>query len=372
MTNTLGLILSESNLYLNSLTEKRSISALPISGRYRLIDFTLSNLVNSGVTNVGIILKYKYSSLMDHLGSGREWDLSRKSGGLYILPPYAMGNPQSFTEGNIDMVGSAESYLRRSKEDYVVLSEGNIVSNMNLDKLKDFHIENNADVTLVYYEDTQLDNRTLSNNTILEIDERNKVTGIEVKPLRPKSKNIFMSIAFIGKDFLKYSIDEAVSRGDHDIVRDILIRNLSNLNIFAYKFDGYVGCVNSIRSYYDVSMDMLDEGIRNEIFNPKRPVYTKIKNQVPSRYGNNASVYNSLVADGCNIDGEVKDSIIFRGVKIAKGAKVSNSIIMQDSVIDEGCELKHVILDKGVRVHDSARLIGQLTHPVILGKGEVV
>ncbi len=372
MTNVMGLILSESNLYLSSLTEKRSIAALPIAGRYRLIDFTLSNMVNSGVTNVGIILKYKYSSLMDHLGSGKEWDLNRKKGGLHILPPYIGRNVQGLGEGDIDLIATAEDFIRKSKQKHVVISEGNIVLNINLDDVMDFHIKNNSDVTLVYYEAEEADNRKLSSHTILSIDDDDRITGIEVNPRRPKTKKIFMSLMLMEREFLHYSIDEAVARGDHDIMKDILIKNLSNLNICGYKFNGYIGCVDDIRSYHDVSIDMLNEKVLEEIFNPERPIYTKIKDQVPTRYGNDASVHNCLIADGCNIEGEVKDSIIFRGVNIGKHAKVTNSIIMQDSVVQAACELNHVILDKEVTVREAGRLIGETNHPMIIGKGEVV
>lgn len=370
MTNTLGLILSESKLYLGSLTEKRSISALPFAGRYRLIDFTLSNMVNSGITNVGIVTKSKYSSLMDHLGSGKEWDLNRKRGGLFIIPPYSLISAQG--DGNIDLIATASDFLRKSKEEYVVLSEGNIVANMELDKVKKFHVENNADVTLVYYEDTKADNRALSEQTILQVNDDNRVTGIEVNPLRPKTNKVFLTLVLVSKDFLQYSIDEAVSRGGHDLIKDILLKDLSNIKIQGYEFEGYVGCVDSVSSYYDLSMDMLEERNRKEIFNPERPIYTKIKDQVPTKYSSEASANNSLIADGCHIEGEVQDSIVFRGVKVAKGAKVTNSIIMQDTVIETGSELDYVILDKDVTIRDSGRLIGQRNHPMIIAKGEVV
>ncbi len=372
MINTAGLILSESSFYLSSLTDKRSIAALPIAGRYRLVDFTLSNMVNSGITSVGVVTKTKYSSLMDHLGSGKEWDLNRKNGGLHIIPPYSGRGMQGLSDGTIDMVASASGFIKRSKEDYIVLSEGNIVANMDLDDVKTFHKESNADVTLVYHEYKEANNRTLSDHVIIQIDEDNRVRSMEVKPLRPKSKNVFMSMVLMDKNLLQYSIDEASSRGDRDIVKDILIKNLTNLKVCAYRFDGYVGCVNNLCTYYDVSMDMLKEDIRNEIFDPNRPIYTKIKDQIPTRYGNEALVHNSLIADGCNIQGEVKDSIIFRGVNIGKHTKINNCIIMQDSVIEAGCELKHVILDKVVTIRDGGRLIGELKHPMIIGKGEVV
>lgn len=372
MTSTMGIILSETNLFLNSLTEKRSIAALPFAGRYRLIDFTLSNMVNSGIINVGILLKYKYSSLMDHLGSGKEWDLSRKNGGLHILPPFSGRSLQGLGEGNIDLLATAESYIRRRKEEYIVLSEGNIIANIDIGEVKKFHKEKNADITLVYYEEIEANNRTLSNHTILAVDENNRIDSIEVSPRRPKSKNIFMKMLIIKRDFLLNAIDEAVARGEHDIMKDILIKSIDSTNVFAYKFDGYVRSVYDVGSYYDANMDMLKEEIRKEIFNPRRPIYTKIKDQVPSRYCCNASVHNSLIADGCEIEGEVKDSIIFRGVNIGKNAKISNSIVMQDSIIQAGCELSYTILDKEVTIRDGGRLVGELNHPMIIGKGEVV
>ena len=372
MTNAMGIILSESTAQVYSLTERRSISALPIAGRYRLIDFVLSNMVNSGITNVGIVLKHKYSSLMDHLGSGREWDLSRKGGGLRIFPPYIGRSIPGVAEGNIDLLASAESFIRRSKQQYALLGTGNAVFNIDFNNVLDFHNKNHSDITLVYYEQKQADNRTLSNRVLLEIDDYNRVTRIEMRPRRPKSNNVFMNLLLIERDFLLYLIDEAVSIGEHDIIRDVLIKNLTNLNICAYKFDGYIGSVDSVRSYYEISMDMLDANIRNELFNPDRPIYTKVKDQVPAKYEGGASVHNSLIADGCVIDGEVRDSILFRGVNIGKGSKVCNSIIMQDTVIQVGCELQHCILDKEVIVRDSGRLIGEFGHPMILGKGEIV
>jgi glucose-1-phosphate adenylyltransferase len=368
----MGIILSESNSQVYSLTERRAISALPIAGRYRLIDFVLSNMVNSGITNVGIVLKHKYSSLMDHLGSGREWNLSRKSGGLRVFPPYIRRGLPGVAEGNIDLLASTESFIRKSKQQYALLSTGNAVFNINFTDVMDFHTQNNAEITLVYYEHNQADNRILSNRVLLEVSEDNLVTRIEMRPGRPKSNNVFMNLILLERDFLHYLIDEAVSVGEHDFIRDILIKNLSNLKICAYKFDGYIGCVDSVRSYFEISMDMLDADIRNELFNPDRPIYTKIKDQVPTKYENNASVHNSLIADGCIIDGEVRNSILFRGVNIGKGSKVFNSIVMQDAVIQANCELQHCILDKEVVVRDAGRLIGESGHPMILGKGEIV
>jgi glucose-1-phosphate adenylyltransferase len=371
MIHAMGLILSDNDIHINTLTEKRSVAALPIAGRYRLIDFILSSMVNSGITNVGVIPRLNYSSLMDHLGSGKEWDLNRKNGGLQILPPYIGRGMHGLGEGNIDLVAAVGGHIKRSKQKHAILADGNNVLNIDFDDVMDFHLSNHSDITLVYNEELQTD-RALSAHTILEVDQNNRVTGMEVRPRRPKSKKVFLNIMLTERNFLQHLIDEAVARGEHDIARDILMKKVSRLNICAYDFKGYVGCIDSIRSYYDNSMRILNENVRKELFNPNRPIYTKIKDQVPTNYGSYASVHNSLIADGCTIEGEVKNSIIFRGVYIGKCARVSNCIVMQNSVIQDGCELDHVVMDKEVIVRESGRLIGDYNYPMIIGKGAVV
>lgn len=371
MIDTMGIILSD-DIHVNNLTEKRSIAALPIAGRYRLIDFVLSNMVNAGISNIGVILKHNYSSLMDHLGSGKEWDLNRKNGGLHIIPPFIGRNTHGPFVGSIDLLASASSYITKSKQKYAILAEGNIAYNINLNDVMDFHIKNSADITLVYCDAIQSSDRELSNHTILSVDEDNRVTDIEVRPRRPKTKKTYMNILLIEKAYLQYVIDEAVARGEQDFIKDILMKRISRLNIYAYKFDGYVGCIDSIQSYFENSMRMLDVNVRKEIFDPDQPIYTKIKDQAPTRYGEEASVNNCLIADGCTIEGEIENSIIFRGVHVSKGARVSNSIIMQDAVIQAGCELDYMVMDKEVIVRENTRLIGDFKHPIIIAKGEVV
>jgi glucose-1-phosphate adenylyltransferase len=368
----MGLILTENNVHINGLTEKRSVAALPIAGRYRLIDFIMSNFVNVGITNVGVIIKNNYSSLMDHLGSGKEWDLNRKNDGLHILPPYIGRGMNGLGEGNIDLIGSVGGYIRKSKQKFCILSEGNTICNINFDDVMAFHNDKNADITIVYNEETDLDDKSLSANTILEIDEDSRVINMEEKPRRPKTNNASMDMFLIDKGLLQYMVDESIARGEHEFVRDILMKKLSRLRIFAYKYEGYVGRINSIKSYYNNNMRILDEKVRKELFNIDNPIYTKIKDQVPTRYGKDTVAHNSLIADGCTIEGEVVNSIIFRGVYIGKGAKVKNSIVMQDSVIQNGSELVHAVIDKEVTVRESRRLIGEANYPMIVSKGSVV
>jgi len=370
MIDTMGIILPE-DIHINSLTEKRSIAALPFAGRYRLIDFALSNMVNAGITNIGVILKHNYSSLMDHLGSGKEWDLNRKNGGLHIIPPYIARNTHGLGEGSVDLLASALGYISKSKQKHTILSKGNVVFNIDFDKVMDFHLEKNADITMVYYEE-DTNKEAITNHTFLSVDDHGRVRDIEVKPRRPKTNKIFLSVMLIEKGYLQYLVDEAIARGEQDIVRDILMKRSSKSNIYGYKFDGYVGDINSIQSYYDNSMHMLDVNVRKEIFNPSRPIYTKIKDQAPTRYGGEASVSNCLIADGCIIEGQVKNSIVFRGVHIGKDSRVSNSIVMQDSIIQSGCELDYMVMDKEVTIRENGRLIGDIRHPIIISKGEIV
>jgi len=372
MLDAMGIILSDNDIHINNLTEKRSVAALPFAGRYRLIDFIMSSMVNSGISNVAVILKNNYSSLMDHLGSGKEWDLNRKHGGLYIIPPYIGRGMHGLGEGSIDLIAAAGGFIKKSKQSMCLLSDANIVFNIDFDEVSNFHNEKNADITLIYNEDPNADLRDLSNLTILEVDDDDRVTGIEVWPRRPKTNKTYMKIMLLDKGLFKYLIDEALARGEHDIVKDILMKKISRLNVCAYKFTGYVGRTNSIWSYYANNMAMLNKDIRNEIFNPGRPIYTKIKDQIPTRYGNSAVEQNCLIADGCTIEGEVRNSIIFRGAYIGKGARVNNCIVMQDAVIQDDCELDHVVLDKEVIVRDSRRLIGDSNYPLIVSKGEVV
>lgn len=372
MIDTMGLILTENNVHINGLTEKRSVSALPIAGRYRMIDFIMSNFVNAGITNVGVITQNNYSSLMDHLGSGKEWDLNRKTDGLHVLPPYIGRGMHGLGEGNIDVIGAVGGYIRKSKQKYCLLSEGNTICNINFDDVLAFHSDKQADITIIYNEETDGNDKSLSANTILEIDEDGRVENLEEKPRRPKTNNASMDMFLMDKGLLQYLVDESIARGEHDFVRDILMKKLSRLRIYAYKFEGYVGRINSIKSYYNNNMRILDEKIRKELFNVDNPIYTKIKDQVPTRYGQNTISHNSLIADGCTIEGEVINSIIFRGVYIGKGAKVKNSIVMQDSVIQNGSELEHVVMDKEVTVRESRRLIGEANYPMIVSKGAVV
>lgn len=368
MRDMMGIVMADNrDLRLNELTEFRSVPALPFGGRYRLIDFILSNMVNSGMINVGIATNINYSSLMDHVGSGAPWDLNRKIYGLFMLPPYVRGGSSNVSEGSIDQLYGVLTFLRRSRQEYVLLASGRTVCNMTFDEALEKHIENDADITVIYHDKKEKDEQ-LSRGAVYEIDENGRVTGIEINPRYPKTTFESMGMFIIGRLKLIELIEDAYSRGSHDFVRDILISAIRENKVCGYEYKGFVGIIDSIASYYENNMKLLTKEVRDELFGAENRIYTKVKDQVPTQYGQSSSVSDSLIADGCVIEGNVENSIIFRGVYIAKGASVKNCIVMQNTVVEEGCEIENVIIDKECTLRESKRLIGQPSYPVILPK----
>lgn len=373
MRDTMGIIYTgDSNISLQELTLHRSVAALPFGGRYRIIDFTLSNMINSGITNVGLITQNNYHSLMDHLDSGKQWDLDRKSGGLFILPPYVSHDNTGWYRGEVDSFHSNMSYIRKSPQKMVVISGSSMVCNLTYEDVMDFHKENMADITVIYKEEKNATKEELSRHTLIRTDLENRIYDIEVRPTAPMSDKVSMEMYILDKKLFEYLIEECAARGQYDFNKDILIKNKEKLRILGYQYNGYVAKIDSVQSYFRQNLDLLNPDNFRELFQHKTPVYTKVKDEVPARYGENASASNSLVADGCIIDGNVDNCILFRGVKIGKNAVIRNSVIMQDTEIQERAILDNVILDKEVIVRKGKRLMGQENYPVVIRKHSVI
>ncbi len=370
MNDAMGVIMTgERGLY--ELTEHRDISALPVAGRYRLIDFIMSAMTNSGIINVGVATKSNYSSLMDHLGSGRAWDLHRGNYGLFVLPPFLSGNINPFGSGDVDMLYGIMTYFRRSRQKYVVLSGSHRICNITFNDAIKQHIESGADITAIYCKEEDETAENMERHTVFELSE-NRVLGIEVFPKKAKSNNASMDMYVMEKELLMSLIEECVSKGEHSLVKDAFIKNIDKLKIYAWEFNGYVGLVDSVASYFSCNMDILNQKIREELFSGENLIYTKIKNSVPTKYGENAHFTNCFIADGCTISGEAENSIIFRGVNIGSNTLIKNSIIMEGANIGYGCDLDNVILDKECIIRDGGRLVGQESYPVIIRKRAIV
>lgn len=366
--NVLGIIFP--NVYdnvLSELTALRSMGSVPFGGRYRLIDFPLSSMVSCGISKVGIITKSNYQSLMDHVGSGRAWDLSRKNGGIYIIPPFNTAGA-GLHSSRMEALAGAMDFLRHCDEEYVLLTDCNTVCSIDLEKMFDAHFKNSADITVAYCRGAS---PNLSKWMGLKLDESGRVTEAEIIP---QSDDVCssMNIYFMRKSLLERIVNDAVRLGRHDYERSLVIDNVSALRIFGYEETGFVRIIDGLNSYFDINMSLLQKENRDKLFRGGTTVYTKVRDEVPAIYGLGSSVKNSLVTDGCVIEGKVENCILSHGVHIGKGASVKNCILMNNAYISDGVELDCIIADKQVVIKPNKNLAGDPTYPIYIGKGIVI
>ncbi|HPF53939.1 MAG TPA: glucose-1-phosphate adenylyltransferase subunit GlgD [Eubacteriales bacterium] len=373
LNEAFGLIYTgENNPKLKELTLTRSVAAVPFGGRYRCIDFILSSLVNSGVQNVGLITQKNYHSLMDHLGSGKEWDLHRKHGGLFMLPPFLTKDNTGLYRGSVDALRSVLGFVRRCSERYVILSGSHTIFNTTFYEMLEYHKSTGADITMMYNDCDPTDPEDQNNDLRLCVDENGRINDIELDPYRPRTRFASCDVYIMEKTLLEYLVEEAYSRGEYDFIRDVILKKCRSLRMMGWRYDGYIARLDSLGVYYKRNMDLLDKDVARELFTSSHPVYTKVKDEVPAKFGAEANVSNCLAADGCVIDGAVSNSVLFRGVHINKGAKVTDSVILQAATIGEGAVLKHVVLDKGVIIRPNRVLMGDVGYPVLIRKNQVV
>ncbi len=373
MKNVMGIIYTnKDDLSLRELTNQRSVAALPLAGRYRVVDFILSSMVNSGVRNVGVIMQRNYRSLMDHLGSGKEWDLHTRNNGLFLLPPFVTQETGGEYLGVLDALRANFDYLRRSKQRLALLTNSNMVFNMNFEPMIRQHEQTDADITLLYTKvrrDMELSSAGKHTHAFLNVEKGGRISDMEVNPNAANYDTMYMNVLLIKRTLLMHLVDGAAAHGEHDINRELIQPAIKSgsLKVYGYEFEGYYRRIETIKSYFRCNMDLLDYNVRQELFK-KSPVYTKTRDDVPAVYRDGNSVKNSLVADGCVIEGSVENCVLFRGVHIGRNASVKNAIIMQDSEIEDSVELENVILDKNVTVRAHGRLIGQVQYPIVIGK----
>ena len=375
--DALGIIFPNSyDSLVPELVGERLMASIPFAGRYRLVDFILSSMVNCGIGNVSIVVRRNYHSLMDHLGSGREWDLTRKNGGLHIFPPYSDKTVKIYS-GRVEALASIVDFLRDQKEKYVVMSDANIAVNFDFNAMIDAHIASGADVTAAYrvepIPDVAMNSSAVRKEMYytLDMDETGKVTQMLVNPQVDGDQNFCLNIYIMDRELLVSWIEKAFMRGDIYFERDILARSLDRLNVRGFRFDGYVARICDMKSYFDENMKLLDEDNLNALFTPGS-VYTKIRDDNPTRYINGSRAENIMAADGCVIEGEVENSVLFRGVKIGKGAKVKNCVLMQDTVVEDGASLEYIVTDKDVTITADKEMRGTDSLPVYVAKYQVV
>lgn len=372
----LGIIFPNSyDSLVPDLVSERLMASIPFASRYRMCDFMISSMVHCGIDNISILVRKNYHSLLDHLGNGREWDLARKNGGLNIVPPFAQKQIKVFS-GRIEALESIRGYLIKQTEKYVILSDANIAGNFDFNALLDAHIKSGADVTMVYRK--QEIPQSLIRQSTAGMDlyyalgiNGDRVSKIYINPKESGEMNFSLNIYVIDRELLIRMVDEAYLHGDVYFVRDILEKKIDQLDVRGFCYDGYVAHIHDMNSYFEENMRLLKEENINALFSGNQ-IYTKIRDDNPTRYINGAKAKNVMVADGCVIEGEVENSVLFRGVKIGKGAKVKNCVLMQDTVIEDNASVEYVITDKNVTISEGKSLTGNDTFQVYVAKGQVV
>lgn len=357
------------------LVSERLMASIPFASRYRMCDFMISSMVHCGIDNISILVRKNYHSLLDHLGNGREWDLARKNGGLNIVPPFAQKQIKVFS-GRIEALESIRGYLMKQTEKYVILSDANMAVNFDFNALLDAHIKSGADVTMVYRK--QEIPQSLIRQSTAGMDlyyalgiNGDRVSKIYINPKESGEMNFSLNIYVVERELLMRMVDEAYLHGNVYFVRDILEKKIDQLDVRGFCYDGYVAHIHDMNSYFEENMRLLKEENLNALFSGNQ-IYTKIRDDNPTRYINGAKAKNVMVADGCVIEGEVENSVLFRGVKIGKGAKVKNCVLMQDTVIEDNASVEYVITDKNVTIFEGKSLTGNDSFQVYVAKGQVV
>lgn len=353
----------------NELTHNRSMASIPIGGRYRMIDFPLSNMVNAGISTVGVITNNNYHSLMDHLGAGKPWDLDRKAGGLFILPPYNNEKAGRFS-GHIDSLGGVLNFINHSNEKYVVMCDSDVIGNFDLEKIIESHKEKGADVTVAYkHGPLPKSHRDIMS---FRFDQDGRADEIRLSDNIGVTCPFSLDVFVIDRNLLINLVHSALETNATSLSREVFMPLVKKLKIYGYEIKETAWVIDSTESFVKANFKLLECETRREIFTAERPIYTKTRDDVPTRYGLNAVAHNSLIADGCVIEGTVKNCILFRGVKVASGAVLENCIIMQDSVIGKNARLSFVTTDKNVEVSEDRVLCGAPTHSVFIKKSAKV
>ena len=367
--NVMGIIFANDDVT-NELTTKRTMASLPFGGRYRQVDFHLANMTAGGVRHLGIVSRNNYQSLMNHVGSGEEWGLEMGEGGLEFLAPGSLGTDDRY-RGKLENLNAVADFLTYAEEDYVVLSDSSILTNLDIKGIVDSHVASGKDITIVAKPGVANGEKVL--DLALKAED-GVVTDIVVNYAAEAGYLASMDIFVVGRKWLIEKVEALVARDKFHMDRDLVLGQWKNdgLTVNVYEYNGVALYNESIEQYFANSLSLLDKDTAYGIFHGHHDVYTKVRDRVPTYYGEEGEAANCLVADGCMIEGEVKDSVLFRQVTIGEGAEVENCVIMNDTVVGAGAELKYVILDKNVTVKPGVKICGTPEKPYVVKRGKTV
>lgn len=363
---------------ISELTRVRTLASVPFGCRYRLIDFPLSNMVNSNISNIKVIANYNYHSLMNHIGAGKDWDLARRSGGVKILPPYVDSRVNNVTTSSyntrLEALKGIGFSIAQLTSDYVVMTDCNVVCNIDFNDMINDHIANGADMTMAVKR-MELTQAAAKEQTIVSSSKDGRITDLLLSPPNFEGiADVSLNIIVMNRTYLQDIVIDATSHGYISLNRDIFLKNLEMKNYRVYRYDGYFACITSFEDYFAHNMQLIEnKEMFDELFNvPERPVFTKVRNSAPTYYSETSEVHNSLIADGCVIEGTVENSVLFRGVRVGKGAVVKNSILFQDTVISDGASVAYTTCDKNVVIRNKVTISGHSTLPLYIDRGKMV
>ena len=364
--NVLGLIFANTDDdVISEITGVRSMASVPFGGAYRLVDFVLSNMVNSGITKVGVVTNNNYQSLMDHIGTGKYWDLSRKNDGIYFLPPFNAEAVENYNASRIGALKNILHFLEKSNKEYVFITDCTYVANLDLEEIFEYHEKNGFDVTQLYMHGKT---PAIKDQPVFEKIEDGRITKMSLGACEGKTSDFALKALLIKKSLLESLVSVSYAKGLVSFEKDIIMKNLKKLNVGAFEVKGYCKVIDSLSSYFDANFSLLDSTNYRQLFNRERPVYTKVYDDMPTVYAPECAVKNSLIADGCIIEGVVENSIIFRDCRVEQGAVVKNSVIMPHGFIAENASVNYCIADKEVTVRSGKTLSGADSYPVYIGK----
>ena len=366
-----GLILDESKMErLKGLTSSRAISAMPIAGCYKAIDFVISNMTNAGIEKIGVITQFSSSSLINHLSTPKIWNLGEKKGGLYVYTPSMLGGNVTWHRGLADAIYQHITFLKKSKEQYVLISPGNIINKIDYKKMLKYHEEKGADVTILAKHIP--DEKDCTRLGIMEIDETNRVLEFEEKPLEPKTDIASLGVYIMDRRLLINLLEEVIADGRYDFVMDVIARYRKKLKMYTYFYDGYWSNIGNVEKYFEANMDFLNKNVREELILSKPYISTRIKDDAPAKLNSGAKVKNSLLGGGNILNGEVDNSVLFNKVYTGDNSVVKNSIVMNDTYIGNDCRIEYAIIDKNVVMSDGKKIIGTPDNIQIISTGTVI
>lgn len=362
MNRCIGIVnLDENENRMNELVKNRTLASVPFAGRYRIIDFILSNMTNSGIDTIGIFTKNRSRSLLEHLSNGRPWDLHRKQGGMKV---FNFGDIDPFYE-DVNNFSDNIEFLKRSKCEYILLASSYMICNIDFSKALKKHKKSGNEITMIY---KTVDNSIskFDNCQIIKRNEEGRVIAIRKNSSNNDFVDVNMEMYIMNKELFMKIVDESVKSGLYKKVKEYIQTNIDDLTVGGYEFTGYLACINSVNNYYDANMDLLNVEVNRELFHSTNRIYTKVKDEPPTQYASNAKVENSMIANGCHIEGTVKNSLIFRKVTVGPGVELNNCVVMQNTIIEKNAKLINVIVDKGGIIMENEDKEGSETLPLVI------